>query len=150
MKKPAWGLWLMVIIAPLAVFFSFGAFRAWQKLPPALDEDATRAASLGVPLINAVEIVEGTLPYSWSVLLPVCNPTRERLFLRVVAIKGAEEIMHTPLILDILMTKSLLQSITVRFSKSATLEMSAFQFGFVIFDVNANRLYNFELLGSVV
>lgn len=93
-RKPLWGLWLLVVVAPVVPFAMVSSVNYWKNLPSPLDSQASEAAALGTPLIGSVTMIEGSMLDSWSIIIPTCNPTREELVLRIRAITGAKEIIY--------------------------------------------------------
>ena len=94
--KPMWGLWLLMIVAPVAVFISVNY---WKNLPPPLpplDQQVADLAADGQPLISPMTIA-GAL--GGKTLVPVfsfCNPTRDKLTGKVFIVNGVSEIAKTP------------------------------------------------------
>ncbi len=97
-RKPLWGLWLLMIVAPVAVFFGV---RYWKQLPPPLSPQALEMAAQGTPLIGELQIVtvQGK-PTSYGTMIQLCNPTREKLsvaFLWKAVPRNYSNILKVPL-----------------------------------------------------
>ncbi len=96
-RKPSWGLWLLMIVAPVAVFFGI---RYWENLPPPLaplNASVAQQAAQGTPLISDVRITgDGSNPMKTSFGFDICNPTRDKVTARVVVVSGVSEIIQSP------------------------------------------------------
>lgn len=95
-RKPSWGLWLLMIVAPVAVFFGV---RYWKQLPPIfplLDRDAKEMAAQGTPLVGDVQLRLGSNSKSYDANFVLCNPTRDKLTVDVVVVSGASELLKYP------------------------------------------------------
>lgn len=93
-RKPSWGLWLLMIVAPVAVF---GGIRYWKSLPPPLSPQALEMAAQGTPLIGELQIVtvQGK-PTSYGTMILLCNPKREKLSVSFIVESGASELLKYP------------------------------------------------------
>ena len=97
--KPMWGLWLLMIAAPVAVFFSVNH---WKNLPPPippLDPSVTQAAAKGHKFIGEVQLYTEPNVKGYSAMeVFLCNPTRQGLFIKLVAAEGYDQLSQAPLL----------------------------------------------------
>ena len=94
-RKPSWALWLLMIVAPIAVFVGINF---WKPLPPPLtplDQHVAELAARGKPLIGDLRLrrVEGQ-PNLYNVDIAFCNPTAEKLSLDFAVKSGASELFE--------------------------------------------------------
>ncbi len=97
-RKPSWGLWLLMIIAPLAVFFGI---HTWRNRPLIAN---TPAENLGIPGvadagIKGAPIVSRVYLYNLTTNTTTDdigfyfnNPVQAPLSVRVYVVKGAPEL----------------------------------------------------------
>ncbi len=96
-RKPLWSLWLLVIIAPIAVFVGVNY---WKSLPPPLapqDAQTARLAATGTPLIGNMQLAEMQGKSNlYGAFITLCNPTREKLSVDFVVESGSSECFKYP------------------------------------------------------